>query len=525
MSRFPFIALLILLQVALHSTPARSDAFNPKPEQDDFVLPMPDNAEMVFRPVFIGQGGKPFALKEFKVGNLAGGGFKEYPTKVAVGGSFIAPSPQGQKDWLYYIGKYEVTQAQYDAVMHPGSPNTNRKPITNISWFEVQEFINTYNMWLFEHARDQLPKNDDAFGFLRLPTEIEWEFAARGGSVVEQDQFLKKRPYPAQLAKYEWFAGPKSSHGKVKNIGILKPNALKIYDILGNVSEMTSSLYRIEYYQGRMGGFVSRGGHCLTDKKQLRSSLRGEVPFYKEIKGRIRPSKQKTLGLRLLISSQIFTKSQNTRAMATAWEDYRSSRPTPRLPRQTTLPKATQTNIQLEDVRKSLEHLEKALTSNPQISRDLLEQFSIVKAGLQDVESTVNRAEKDSAEAWVRIMIETAYFIASRDMKRLPMKRKALQTAKDMGRSRFVDDIRKQVETLEQNIKEGMISYGFCFDQLEEMKGAAVNDAFEKYRKYLTRKSAYKQLKIIPVVMGHYKNYMADKQKDVVQWKVDFKNI
>ncbi|MCP4130945.1 MAG: formylglycine-generating enzyme family protein, partial [bacterium] len=143
-----------------------------------------------------------------------------------------------------------------------------------------------------------MPKNENAFGFLRLPTEVEWEFAARGGSVVDATHFDKKHPYPGPLTKYEWYEGPKSSHSKIKKIGILKPNDLKIHDMLGNVSEMTSSFYRVEYYQGRMGGFVSRGGNYFTSKNKIRSSMREEIPFYKNISGDINPARQKTLGLR-----------------------------------------------------------------------------------------------------------------------------------------------------------------------------------------------------------------------------------
>ena len=44
-------------------------------------------------------------------------------------------------------------------------------------------------------------------------------------------------------------------------VGGLAPNALSLHDMLGNVAEMTSGLYQVEYYQGRIGGFVARGGH------------------------------------------------------------------------------------------------------------------------------------------------------------------------------------------------------------------------------------------------------------------------
>lgn len=294
-----------------------ADIHNPKPADGDFILPMPGGGNMVFRPVFIGEGNKPFALKQYRMGD-PGGGFKEYPTDVSVGGAFVAAPPTGPPDWVYYMGKYEVTEAQYAAVMEPGSRNESREPISDISWFDAQDFTRKYNLWLFENAGDKLPKNEETPGFLRLPTEVEWEFAARGGSAVEPNQFDKKYPYPGPLTKYEWFAGPSSSHGKKKNIGILDPNPLGIHDMLGNVAEMTHSFYRIEYYQGRVGGFVSRGGHSYTAEGSVRSSLREEIPFYKRISGKTVATRQPTLGFRLVISSPIYASRSTSKDLETA---------------------------------------------------------------------------------------------------------------------------------------------------------------------------------------------------------------
>jgi len=176
------LSILMVCEVGL--------AANPKPSADDYVLPMPEGEEMVFRPVFLGTGSKPFALKEFTAGQSVGG-FKEYPTPVTVGGAFKKANANKTSDWLYYLGKYEVTEAQYYSIMKPGASKGSLQPITRISWFNAMEFINKYNLWLYEHAMNKLPENNGTPGFIRLPTEAEWEYAARGGSVVDKVTVLR----------------------------------------------------------------------------------------------------------------------------------------------------------------------------------------------------------------------------------------------------------------------------------------------------------------------------------------------
>lgn len=526
-----FFSLILLF---CFSSVCIADIYNPKPCNDDFVLPMPEGASMTFRPVFIGEGDKPFALKEFKLGDRAGGGFKEYPTDAVIGGSFIINTSNGQPDWVYYIGKYEVTEAQYYAIMQSGTKSDNQEPIKEVSWFDVQDFINKYNLWLFANAKDKLPKNEDLVGFLRLPTEIEWEFAARGGSHVEATHFDKKHPYTDQLSKYEWFEGPKSSHGKVKKIGLLEPNDLKIHDMLGNISEMTSSIYQIEYYQGRTGGFVSRGGCYLTSENQVRSSLREEIPYYKLIGGNLIPTKQKTLGFRLVISSPIYASRETSKKLTSEWDNYVASsrKPptaTPVAMRPTTV---NLTNVQLADALKSLDTLTTELNNvqnSPNIKtipQTIWDQLGLLNASFANVQSTVKKAEYDSAFAWVKVASETAYLIYSREIKELPKKRKLFETAKNLGKSGVMDGLAKQITDKEKNIQDGLESYGFAFIQLEKISADSIKEGFERYKQFLERRNAsQEQIKIAELVGKHYQEYFQNRRLDIDKWKVDFETF
>jgi hypothetical protein len=135
---------------------------------------------------------------------------------------------------------------------------------------------------------------------------------------VGTDKFAARHSYANPLNKHEWFSGPASSHDKAQKIGLLAPSALFLHDMLGNVSEMTASFYQIEYYQGRVGGFVARGGNYTTPEDRIRTSLRSEQPFYRDLI----PQSSPTLGMRLTLSSVIFAARGTSAELEAAWPDY-----------------------------------------------------------------------------------------------------------------------------------------------------------------------------------------------------------
>ncbi len=285
---------------------------NPQPLEGDLVLPMPGGREMVFRPVQLGVGDNPFASREFMIGDRTGRFDREKPVKVRVGGSFVIDKGKGC-DVAYYLGKYEVTEAQFAAISN-GNISTDIKslPKVNVTRSNIDGFMNAYNIWLNKNASDKLPKRDQAKGFLRLPTENEWEFAARGGSVASPDIFEQACPWAGRSEEYEWFAGPTSSHGKLKPVGNLKPGPLGIHDMLGNASELTDTRYELERGGGLVGGWTVRGGDFRTPSSELRASLRVEIPE-RDASGNLYCSD--SIGFRLAIAAQVLT-HENSRDIA-----------------------------------------------------------------------------------------------------------------------------------------------------------------------------------------------------------------
>ncbi len=166
----------------------------------------------------------------------------------------------------YSIGKYQVTQAQWQAVMgdNPAQFKGENLPVESVTWFEVQEFIQKLNA--------QTGRN------YRLPTEAEWEFAARGG--VKSQGF----EYSGSNVNNEVGWVLENSDKRTHPVGEKPANELGIYDMTGNVREWTNDWYAEDYYahspehnpQGAATGTarVLKGGSFSSKLKGSRSANR-----------------------------------------------------------------------------------------------------------------------------------------------------------------------------------------------------------------------------------------------------------
>ena len=172
----------------------------------------------------------------------------------------------------FYLGKYEVTQEQWHAVMgdNPSVFKGRSKPVEWVSWGDVRSFIKNLNQ-------------KEGGNKYRLPTEAEWEQAARAGS----DTAFFFGDDPAALDDYAWVA--KNSLSTTHPVGEKKPNPWGLYDIYGNVREWVFDLageYQTEAATdptGPASGFkrLSRGGsynfnnaaeHCASSRRDISPS-------------------------------------------------------------------------------------------------------------------------------------------------------------------------------------------------------------------------------------------------------------
>ncbi len=269
--------------------------YNPQPRADDLILPLPCGGALALRAV-------PTPPRE-----------RGY----AVSGAF------GQADGTpaLLLGKYEVTQLQAQAIQAeaagtpcPMADATAALPFTG-GWWETVELADRYSLWLAAHAEEIpacgagvspcLPRVDGIPAYVRLPTAAEWEYAARGGLSVTAEEFVAPRyPMPGGLAAHAWYRG--NAHGRLKPIGGLAANPLRLHDLYGNAAEwvLQASSSGSEEHDTHAGA-VAVGGDAGSGDADL-SAARGRTypPYAATI-----PS----AGLRLVASVPIFTSLEKVR--------------------------------------------------------------------------------------------------------------------------------------------------------------------------------------------------------------------
>lgn len=188
----------------------------------------------------------------------------------------------------FRICRYEVTQNLWVAVMgnNPSTTIGDNLPVNNISWNDCQVFIQKLNTLASSFTNN----------VFCMPTEAQWEFAARGGSLGKDlgtgngYQYAGGYNNKQDMESYVWCSD--NSDGTIHNVGTKKPNELRIYDMSGNVCEYVQDYYSNSYSEqsqtnpsGVSSGdmHVFRGGSYDRPKWQCRLASRfGNNPDQKK---------------------------------------------------------------------------------------------------------------------------------------------------------------------------------------------------------------------------------------------------
>jgi len=213
--------------------------------------------------------------------------------KLIPAGTFIMGSPPdelGREDiWetqhqvtltkSFYMQTTEVTQGQWKAIMSSNpsyfSACGDKCPVEQVSWYDVQNFVTKMNQ------RGE--------GVYRLPTEAEWEYAARAGSTTTfanggiTNAYCS--PVDANLDAMGWYCGNAGS--KTHPVGQKQANAWGLFDMHGNIDEWCQDWYGGIYPTGAVTDptapsigvrRVIRGGHWYNGAQSCRSAYRGSYP-------------------------------------------------------------------------------------------------------------------------------------------------------------------------------------------------------------------------------------------------------
>jgi len=338
-------------------TPIVKDMVNPHPSAEDFELPMPCGGKLFLRHVCIPA--RSFLDDfQFKMGceecRRKDEGFMEAKRAAAIAGAFtleelpeswraklielarrgdgLCPSPDDKKTkaLYYFIGKYEISNWQWQTVMADDCPGWDKafttedpRPKTNISWFEALEFSRRYTEWLLKNRRDALPSFPAGrHAFIRLPTEVEWEYAARGGHMIAASEMNREEFFPLGNHHFSDFAvytraGAAKPPEKLSWIGTKCPNPLDLFDTAGNAAEIM--LDPFQYYKGSRlhgatGGFVIKGGSYSKSRAEIMPGRREEMPFFLEDAA----FRSNDLGLRVVLSG-IVTPQNRSQALRQQW--------------------------------------------------------------------------------------------------------------------------------------------------------------------------------------------------------------
>jgi len=172
----------------------------------------------------------------------------------------------------FAIGAYEVTQEQWYDVMgdNPSDNKGRTRPVENLSWDDIQQFIAKLSQQTGQKYR--------------LPSEAEWEYAARAGTTTEWSHGNDE----STLDNYAWYY--RNSGRKTQPVGQKQPNAFGLFDMYGNVWELTQDCWHENYagapaegsawtWDCNSGDRVFRGGASFNSPSGLRSFSRlGRIP-------------------------------------------------------------------------------------------------------------------------------------------------------------------------------------------------------------------------------------------------------
>lgn len=397
------------------------------------------------------------------------------------------------------------------------------KPLTYVSYGDVVEFLRRYNQWLFDPAHPErveaMPRVDGVPGYVRLPTEDEWEYCARGGmEAIQAGTFDERLPFPvAEAVEFAWILD--NAKHKLRPIGLRKPDIHGFYDLLGNAQEMTAGLFRPEVWQGKPGGVPVRGGSVSTPLAELRSSLRAELDVYgwdpdaKKIEER----KSFNTGARLALGSNVVVSSAQRRAIEREYAAYKAElRRT--MPVGRTLDNlVSQASVQIGAVDPIIERL---IKEHPELQSSL----AAVQDSLSKARERLELAQRESARSLAQDASRNGVNL-SVYLSRLERLAGALATAKELAATsaRYQEQVaavEKSMADLERAAREQFQGYRDKVGKLGEYSREHREFAFQQLE---SSKVTSREREVLTLLKKHVAIFADQRRADPDAWFEDFR--
>jgi formylglycine-generating enzyme required for sulfatase activity len=157
----------------------------------------------------------------------------------------------------FALGKFEVTQTEWNSLMgtDPSLKKGSMHPVENISWNDAQLYVKKLSQ-----------KTGKKY---RLPSEAEWEYAARAGSTA-------KYPWGDAVNQIDEYTWSRNNATSTKAVGLKKPNQFGLHDMIGNIAEWTEDCWQSTYQNAPADGSAWLSGNCSL--RVLRGGAWGDDP-------------------------------------------------------------------------------------------------------------------------------------------------------------------------------------------------------------------------------------------------------